>query len=1012
MKAERGGSKCRQPGWFRPAFPAKRGMALILTLGILVLLTVLMLAFFSRATLNRKISFSSTNLLKADSVARSAVDIVVGEIREEIRQGSDVKTTVSGATIYQPATPADAVIAPQTGLTPDADGAYTLRKMSAANAKIFSAGRTLGSTVGIDQKSANGRSQTKWFSDGPMLGVNGTLPTWVYLTRQGVDPSPDPGAAPDAADYCIGRFAYTVYDLGGALDANAAGFPTVLRGDTDFLARKGSLAQVDLAGLPGMGDALADGLVSWRNPTTAGSATAYRNYVFDNTQGFTRPLAADRFFLGRQDLLRFAGKNGIPVTALPYLTAFQRSVNRPGFRPDTVSAEDPDPTLLEPDGGALRRFPLGKLRLLAEDPADLSAADLAEIEEYFGLSPDPGNSPTWKKWTYRGGVGTIAPLDGLSRRPDFFEILQAALTEKSLGQNGGGQTNPAAAEGVTLAETGGVEIMAPHQIMRIGANIIDQYDADSYPTTLSFDGFEFYGIEDVPYFSKVLQKPYFPGLHTTALSPPIDPYVMFELWNPHQPPASAVTASPGRFRVRANADAYVTFSWSARIGGTSYSGPAVSAYSGGVPVADADGYPLEFSADAASSTPQLSYREPRVIRDSGQASYRPLLGCNAMAFPPITDQAPKTSPDWRNATHVYASLRFLQTVFVLEYWDGSTWRPYSTFAGNEEAGGVSGLQWGAAINASDVADANGSMFAKSDPRTFRFGAGMKNATATQFMNDVSLNPDGVDRDITQRPPLFTGVPVGVTNQKRYPSRFATNKEADHMYQDRDGVTRPADAWYSVNSSVNPYQTDESKARPVILNRPFRSLGELGYVFRDQPWKTLDFFSDKSGDAALLDYFSLEETTLVGGTVNINSASPTVLELLLSDAAQEEFSPTSALTSPADKADGLRAVVESEPLVSKSALVGRVIGDGGFNVTGDEGDIKTRREASLRALGSVAMTRTWNLLIDVVAQAGRFAPTATSADQFMVEGERRYWMSLAIDRYTGKVVSSKLEPVYE
>ena len=47
---------------------------------------------------------------------------------------------------------------------------------------------------------------------------------------------------------------------------------------------------------------------------------------------------------------------------------------------------------------------------------------------------------------------------------------------------------------------------------------------------------------------------------------------------------------------------------------------------------------------------------------------------------------------------------------------------------------------------------------------------------------------------------------------------------------------------------------------------------------------------------------------------------------------------------------------------------------------------------VRALAEMGQTRTWNLLIDVIAQTGRYAPAATSvtqANKFTVEGEKRY-----------------------
>jgi chloramphenicol 3-O-phosphotransferase len=55
---------------------------------------------------------------------------------------------------------------------------------------------------------------------------------------------------------------------------------------------------------------------------------------------------------------------------------------------------------------------------------------------------------------------------------------------------------------------------------------------------------------------------------------------------------------------------------------------------------------------------------------------------------------------------------------------------------------------------------------------------------------------------------------------------------------------------------------------------------------------------------------------------------------------------------------------------------------------------------------------WNLLIDVVAQSGRYSPNAGALDQFFVEGEKRYWMHVAIDRYTGEVVDKQVEQATE
>jgi hypothetical protein len=52
------------------------------------------------------------------------------------------------------------------------------------------------------------------------------------------------------------------------------------------------------------------------------------------------------------------------------------------------------------------------------------------------------------------------------------------------------------------------------------------------------------------------------------------------------------------------------------------------------------------------------------------------------------------------------------------------------------------------------------------------------------------------------------------------------------------------------------------------------------------------------------------------------------------------------------------------------------------------------------------------MIDIIAQSGRYTASATSVQNFTVEGEKRYWLHVAIDRYTGKIIDEQLEPVYE
>src|SRR5437879_5684110 len=96
---------------------ANSGAALIIVLAFVVLLTGLTFAYFSRSATDRQLSRASYNDAAADLLARSALDIVEGDLRQEIINGS---TTVNpnGVTIYKPS--ANANIRPMPCGTPAA----------------------------------------------------------------------------------------------------------------------------------------------------------------------------------------------------------------------------------------------------------------------------------------------------------------------------------------------------------------------------------------------------------------------------------------------------------------------------------------------------------------------------------------------------------------------------------------------------------------------------------------------------------------------------------------------------------------------------------------------------------------------------------------------------------------------------------------------------------------------------------------------------------------------------
>jgi hypothetical protein len=258
------------------------------------------------------------------------------------------------------------------------------------------------------------------------------------------------------------------------------------------------------------------------------------------------------------------------------------------------------------------------------------------------------------------------------------------------------------------------------------------------------------------------------------------------------------------------------------------------------------------------------------------------------------------------------------------------------------------------------------------------------------------------------------------------------------------------------TSGTPYQ---GQSRPYMLHRPFRSVAELGYVFSGTPWKNIDLFTPQSGDSGLLDVFTAYEppnatsnpNPLVAGVVNLNTQQVPVLQAILSGASIDEvqtsgsantgFLPitpaqanalltTSGNTLPTRTASTANG---QGPLRNVSELVGSWIGPSGAGAAGYSGpigdltplyssggfpstNISTMqyvdrfRESFIRPLAAVGNTRVWNLMIDVIAQTGRYPQGNTSAANFVVDGEQRYWVHIAIDRLTGQVLDKQVEIV--
>jgi hypothetical protein len=283
---------------------------------------------------------------------------------------------------------------------------------------------------------------------------------------------------------------------------------------------------------------------------------------------------------------------------LPFLTAFSRDLNAPSYEPNSARPKlpaSPDPELMNPalltkrfavdfttnrpgettntfkSGTPVmpRRFPLNKLSLFEQANQDTNA-----INYYFGLTKI--DSQTWSyNTTSNKTIATLSEVAALKREPNFFEVLQAGILTGSLGKNG---TDTYTFESLKDADP-------TLQIIQIGANIIDQWDANDVPTCIRYpktavDYWSLYGIENLPYINQIGLV----GWRPTDDRDLFQVWAVFDVWNPHQNAKTlpngvdgfriVPTAGAGRINIyyytSANSTAAVALRGAQAAGGTSY----------------------------------------------------------------------------------------------------------------------------------------------------------------------------------------------------------------------------------------------------------------------------------------------------------------------------------------------------------------------------------------------------------------------------------------------------------
>src|SRR5207248_1275018 len=216
------------------------------------------------------------------------------------------------------------------------------------------------------------------------------------------------------------------------------------------------------------------------------------------------------------------------------------------------------------------------------------------------------------------------------------------------------------------------------------------------------------------------------------------------------------------------------------------------------------------------------------------------------------------------------------------------------------------------------------MFAKADPRSIRYNSMI--GAITVVNPPLSFNSAGVIGPIwpsqyaTPPPMTSSAFPIPTPTPNPNPATLGDNALAGN-------VANPYNESYSAAESSNPF-------RPVIMNRPFRSVGEMGYAFRDQPFRTVSFSSANSPDAGLLDLFTTNDYSdssgMRGGVVNLNSRqAPALAGVLTGTITREDTPRNNAGTSPSPSplaspsansvATNLTQSTITAPLMNKAGL---------------------------------------------------------------------------------------------
>jgi len=509
------------------------GAALIIVLALVLIFTGLALAYFSRTAIDRQLAQSSSSDTGAGLLARSALDIVVSDVKQELL--SPLSQPITSTNIRPRESGADASIPNliRRSVYPDLIPAPGVSSL---------ASNVSSAPVDASNPKRGEITSPRWNSNYLIpSGANFTAPDWVVVTKNGpVSFSGWQDSLKDASNsnYVVGRYAFALYDEGDLLDMNLAGYPnwtgTVPPNPSQptptpwptNVGRKGILTFADLTALAPLSQVQVNNVVGWRNFATTqqngtfGSSNfssgnqrnrqnAYGSYLLDfgfppftdpSNFPFTsvvpdgstnNPPRTDQALMTRQELMKLWSSLNLNTSVLQYLGTFSRERNQPARDWNRLNGRLPD------------RYDITNLALVKPDPPGTPSCGgnghggsngqgcyrgrgrfrgaAGDIRNQFGLAwirpdltiTDSHQLAYWGHWRYVGVPGLECPN---AIACDHIPVLRGANNDFFMILD----------YALTQANVDSDDTANVADILALGASLIDQYD--NPPNSVDTDG--------------------------------------------------------------------------------------------------------------------------------------------------------------------------------------------------------------------------------------------------------------------------------------------------------------------------------------------------------------------------------------------------------------------------------------------------------------------------------------------------------------------------------------------